>query len=390
MLLWKTALAAIFLAPTFAADNTAPAQDFVAHEWGTFTSVAGKDGTPVAWAPLSGAADLPCFVDRLSPLNIKLAQGLVRMETPVLYFYPELKMTLSVQVDFPRGWLTEWYPQATQVKPDFSRSPGEWARFGNGRLEWDTVQAQPVENPEFPTSVGPSRYYAARNTDSALLHIGGQQEKFIFYRGMANFLTPLEPVFRSDGKLTIHNSGSDTIPLAILFENHSGKIGYRVAHGLDHAVTLDPPELTGNLPALRQDIVNSLVEFGLYQKEALAMLETWQDSWFEEGTRVFYIVPRPFVDGQLPLKITPAPTTLARVFVGRVETLSPWMQQTIETALAKGDVPALTKFGRFLDPFLLQIQAADGHIAEASAAQTYLQEARVRIWQEFNAASCVK
>lgn len=390
MPLLKSTLTALLLAPAFSGSVALSAQSFVAHEWGTFTSVAGKDGVSVAWAPLSGPADLPCFVDRLSPLNIKLAEGLVRMETPVLYFYSKLNVTLSVQVDFPQGWLTEWYPQATQVKPDFSRNPREWMRFGNGRLEWDAVQAQAAENPAFPAGIGPSRYYAARNTDSAPLHIGGQQEKFIFYRGMANFLAPLEAVFRSDGKLVVRNTGSDTIPLAILFENHNGKIGYRVAHGLDHAVTLDPPELTGDVPALRQDMVNSLVEFGLYKKEALAMLETWQDSWFEEGTRVFYIVPRPFVDAQLPLKITPAPATLARVFVGRVETLSPWTQQTIETALAKGDVPALTRFGRFLNPFLVQIETANGHIAEAPAAQTYLQEAGMRIWQEFNAASCVK
>ena len=35
------------------------------------------------------------------------------------------------------------------------------------------------------------------------------------------------------------------------------------------------------------------------------MIETWRDSWFEEGLRVFYIVPRARVDFDLPLSISP-------------------------------------------------------------------------------------
>jgi hypothetical protein len=31
-----------------------------AHEWGTFTSVAGADGQAVEWFPLTGSTDLPC------------------------------------------------------------------------------------------------------------------------------------------------------------------------------------------------------------------------------------------------------------------------------------------------------------------------------------------
>jgi hypothetical protein len=39
-------------------------------------------------------------------------------------------------------------------------------------------------------------------------------------------------------------------------------------------------------------LADNLVEFGLYRKEAEPMVETWRDSWFEEGIRLFYIVPR--------------------------------------------------------------------------------------------------
>src|SRR5438270_2144839 len=131
--------------------------------------------------------------------------------------------------------------------------------------------------------------------------------------------------------------------------------------------------MTGNLGELRRELADSLVKCGLYKKESLAMIETWQDSWFEEGTRVFYIVPRRFVDFELPLKITPAPAAVVRVFVGRVEVLSPWMEQTIESALVDGDVPMLTKFGRFLDPFLNQIGRKNSSFVVSAGAEEYLQ-----------------
>ena len=52
----------------------------VAHEWGTFTSVADEAGNPVEWAPWLGPSDLPCFVERMDGKNWKvILSGLVRM-----------------------------------------------------------------------------------------------------------------------------------------------------------------------------------------------------------------------------------------------------------------------------------------------------------------------
>jgi hypothetical protein len=82
------------------------------------------------------------------------------------------------------------------------------------------------------------------------------------------------------------------------------------------------------------------------------MIETWRDSWFEEGLRVFYILPRRKVDALLPISIAPAPKQLARVFVGRVELLSPKMRDEIGNALATGNTAVLKRYGRFLAAFL--------------------------------------
>ena len=103
------ALSSLGAAPT---RTLTSAPQLTVHEWGTFTSVAGQDGRAVEWLPLSGPPDLPCFVDRFR-FNIKGSlPGMVRMETPVLYFYTPREMTVNVNVRFPQGAMTEWFPRA--------------------------------------------------------------------------------------------------------------------------------------------------------------------------------------------------------------------------------------------------------------------------------------
>src|SRR2546422_8767777 len=41
----------------------------VVHEWGTFTSIAGKDGVALEWRPLNGSTDLPKFVYTIQEAN---------------------------------------------------------------------------------------------------------------------------------------------------------------------------------------------------------------------------------------------------------------------------------------------------------------------------------
>jgi len=115
-----------------------------------------------------------------------------------------------------------------------------------------------------------------------------------------------------------------------------------------------------------------LTGLGLYEKEARAMVDIWEDSWFTEGSRVFYIVPRATVDSQLPLRIIPAPSVIQRVFVGRLEVLSPRTKSTIMHAVRAGDSETLTTFGRFLEPFVAQIKRTDKDFVISPAAQTYL------------------
>jgi hypothetical protein len=96
--------------------------------------------------------------------------------------------------------------------------------------------------------------------------------------------------------------------------------------------------------------------------------------WFEEGMRLFYIVPRTTLDTLLPLDIKPSPASTARVFVGRIELLSPATREIIETASAAGDSQRLAKFGRFLGPWIGQIERENPGKTRSAAVQSVFRQ----------------
>lgn len=100
-----------------------------------------------------------------------------------------------------------------------------------------------------------------------------------------------------------------------------------------------------------------LVAQGLYPPEANAMIETWRSSWFEEGTRLLYVVPPRTVDAVLPLQIDPMPAHVARVFVGRLELATGAALADITAAARTNDRTKLEKYGRFVRPFVERVLA---------------------------------
>lgn len=341
----------------------------VVHEWGTFTSIAGKNGVALEWKPLNGTSDLPSFVYEVGGLAVGTGlrhvercikcnyEAVVRMETPVIYFYADREASVSVRVDFFKGKITEWYPQARGVYvpgPNDERNPST--------LDWGRITVLPGAEENFPVETKPSHYYPARETDAAPLRVcgvkGEQREKFLFYRGVGTFDQPLT-VKLDDGNVVAKNTSTESIPQFILFENRGGGIGYQVRSSFDREIILDRPALGQTQESLERDLEAMLVAQGLYEKEALAMIKTWRDSWFEEGLRVFYIVPRTVTDSILPLTIEPQPSELTRVLVGRIEIITPEMEKEIELSLSdssrdlKDVAEEITrKHGRFAEPVL--------------------------------------
>ena len=333
------------------------AAGLTAHEWGTFTTIAGADGQPAEWLPvdLVGKPELPTFVEHFRGTPKNILRGTVRMETPVIYFYSAQETNVSVRVSFSKGFITEWYPHATRLEPstplpdDALYQPHE-----DGSIAWDSITVGPDSSFSFPRKTATSRYYAARgNLRDSYFCTGTKRRAARKIPLLPRRLHPhpalLGQVLPS-GSILFDNLAGQPIPSLIVFESRGDKLGYHIATAVqDHAI-LETPTVSGTPDSLRADLVDILVAQGLFRDEACAMLETWGDSWFEEGSRLIYIVPRQYVDAILPLSIRPAPAQLARVFVGRMELITAATEKSIEAAIASRDSVTLRKYGRFLYP----------------------------------------
>jgi hypothetical protein len=351
-------LFALTLCLGHAAAQQPPQNDLVVHEWGTFTSIADPDGRAMDWLPLTGSTDLPSFVEHFRDVKFKGGlYGTVRMETPVLYFYSPQETTVSVDVSFPKGLITEWYPHSDSANSGLTSKDYALVLMKRpGGISWPSVHIDSHAASEFPTDKSENHYYAARETSSAAIEIstpaGTQREKFLFYRGVAAFSPSITATVAADNTVSLQNDSSEPIPNVILFERRGAQLGYRVLGPLTDQASLAPPALDGSLDSLYSTLESILIFQGLFPDEAHAMLETWKTSWFEEGSRLIYIVPRAFVDSVLPLHINPAPTNTTRVFVGRLELVTPATQHAVESAFLRGDRATLAKYGRFLEPII--------------------------------------
>ncbi len=360
-------------------DPVATRNRLIAHEWGTFTAIAGKNGAAVEWRPLNGSSDLPGFVYNANGLPeaaglrhgkrcIKCdTEAIVRMETPVIYFYADRETTVSVRVDFVNGQITQWYPQARTVYV-----PDKYNLRNPSIIDWGRITVMPGAEENFLREAKESHYYPARETDAAPIRVcgnksdnkGDQREKFLFYRGVGTFNLPITARLKDD-RVEVANTTDENIPKLILFENRDGKVGYKL-HDLSNGnAAIERPALDQTIDSLAGDLLSLLVEEGLYEKEARAMIKTWRDSWFEEGLRIFYVVPRKAVDGILPITIEPAPKELVRVLVGRMEIITPEMERAIQQQVANLESASpdlqsiartiIRKHGRFSEPVLKSI-----------------------------------
>jgi hypothetical protein len=321
----------------------------VAHEWGTFTSIAGEDGHAVQWLPQAGPTDLPDFVGRINCSLKNSISGTIRMETPVIYFYAPREMTVSARVRFPQGVITEWFPRPGDASNDIINSAFR------GEAAWTSVQVRPGAPADFPTEHTKNHYYLARETDAAPLQVGADRERFLFYRGVGRIPPPITARVTAERQIVVTQTRGEALGDIILFENRDGAIAYTAQQTAASRAAFNAlvPDVESPSPQLQLQKI--LVVHGLYPREAKAMVDSWRGSWFEQGTRLFYIVSGAAVDAVLPLSIEPQPGDVKRVFVGRLELPTPATLHEVRDALDKGDHKKLAQYGRFLEPIGRQI-----------------------------------
>ncbi len=324
----------LFVAATWCRAAPLPETGLVIHEWGTFSTFSGSNGTNLKFYPYDD--DLPEFVHGYQLRNSKKGPegGTISLETPVLYFYSERPLTASVRVDFPKGILTEWFPHAGR---------------SDHQLSWEGIKVRPADDAVLPKTKKESRYYAARETDAAPLSFAfkkdadkvTEQEKFLFYRGVGSFAMPLSVRALGNGKFTARWNGKATDVDLLLVQVQGDKIRFK-SFRLDRQAEagaegdVQIPDKDASTKELGEALVKQMTGRGLYEKEARAMVKTWSSAWFgEEGTRVLYFLPGELTDELLPLKVEPKPATLVRVLVGRHDVLTPEREKQIDGWVAE-------------------------------------------------------
>lgn len=392
----------------------------VAHEWGTFTSVQGSDGV-VLDGLQHEETDLPSFVydlrDRAGITGVS-----PKMETPVIYFYAPDERRVRAEVRFPRGTITQWYPAAHRVNHQGATSNGVMSKpdgrvideHKDGHISWgrygDLLVMDRSADAPFPavtktdpwrfcrqTAANPLRVCTlnAETTAEGKRKLSYEHERCLFYRGLGDFRMPLqgrvlrERVGRHEYEVTVkldNTNPAEALGQVFLVWVKDGRIGFHYLPSLKGGkrleLTMPLAPLAKGSEALVHDMARRLTETGLYADEALAMTRTWQHGYFqEEGLRVLYVLPQPFMDRELPLAIRGAGKnrkdkwSVVRTFVGRTELLSPEREAEIGravTTLAAGDATsrvvaqgALKRWGRFALPYLRRAEA----IARSAAAK---------------------
>jgi hypothetical protein len=188
-------------------------------------------------------------------------------------------------------------------------------------------------------------YYVARETDANFLRAASldartpiEFERDLFYRGLGYFQAPLTVSMDPTGLLSLTAREAEQISGMFLIEIHGDSMRYQKlgTAASSAASTVDPNtqpfEPLGDVrKRAMQDMAAELVKQGLYEKEAQAMVNTWQDQWYaEEGTRVLYLLPRPWTDRTLELQVTPQPDSVVRIMVGRAELITPTVEQELK------------------------------------------------------------
>ncbi len=349
----------------FAENEKAP---LVVHEWGTFTALDNESGEQLLGINVD-TEPVPHFVHNLSPyiLNRELLSSdhwvfrqkavprhhpsvSLRLETPVIYFYPPKGKTLPFEVDvevkFRGGWVTEFYPRADVLFPKTDNGQFNFDDlFPNkiGHVAWRKLQ---VGTSDAGPSTNEHVWTAPRNVAAAnLTSCEGEHEKYLFYRGVAMQRSPLKIATEGDGEsIVLSATFQELLPpgtqavipnLWLMETRDDGMTAYRRLESLPivnddrprrcitAARRFRPAEFSiENRSKLETEMREAIVAEGLFADEARALLSTWQQAYFvSPGLRVFYTVPRIWTDHFLPLSVS-GETEITRVMVGRVELIS--------------------------------------------------------------------
>ncbi|MGZ3788270.1 MAG: hypothetical protein ACXVLQ_07085 [Bacteriovorax sp.] len=410
-----------FLLVTLALMSNAFAlEHFKVHEWGTFTSLVGSNGArqegmfhedellpnfvhnfgetsalirPAFFTIAPGVGTLPqpnppqprprpgCGHSKIG-CDFLAGQVITqKMETPVLYFHSDVPRKVTIDVGFPQGIISQTFPAPVMSSP--LAVPGVRLTNGFARFNVDVLTKSEEKIPYVdPHNI----YFYARNVKANTIKSKNEAEKFIFYRGLGKFETKLS-VSSKNGSVRIQNSSDKKIPAAFLVDinNDGGAIlslgDFKAKENklISDKNVLSLKSTHKNFSEFKKrakaKLLKALVANGLYTDEAEAMVNTWEHGYFRtKGLRVLYVLNRDEVESILPMNVTPRPSELNRVFVGRIEVLLDTEENEILTQILKErsefDILGL---GRFAPSIISRIHelAKERGVLDANLQKTF-------------------
>jgi hypothetical protein len=262
----------------------------------------------------------------------------MRLETPVVYFYPRENLenkSFDFQAEFKDGIISEVYPRTFDIQKNGKRleSPRSQAIWKSIKLN-----AQGV----FPKTDNPL-WLEPRKVNATAIQVGDESEKYLFYRGLGERDIPLHVVTnRKSKKIEIFSEEKNPLSEVSKFsipdmwfvnvdDNH--QIIFKNIKGFEidsndrikrteFSYEFTSKEKKNDYQALISSMKDSLVKQGLFVEEASAMLKTWEHAYFKQpGSRIFYMVPRGWVDSILPIKVS-LDSQIERAMIGRIEIIS--------------------------------------------------------------------
>ena len=291
-----TAAASLIVA---ASDSTG----LVVHVWGTFLAMNGSDGVSLDGMYHEEHA-LPSFVHARSKDQLRLPMSRLKGETPVIYFYTRDVAKARVEVDFPTGLWTQWYPQAETVSPGIVQA-GSPPRTRNGRISWNVIlRPANMKNDTPPATEKDALWNYAREVDAAYVYnaqlAAGPPERFIFYRGLGEVPMPVDARI-ADGRISATTSEPQGLHHLFVLRVENGRAAYTYTTRLGKGERFDQPlpsmadalSIDQFAERISNDMASRLTASGLYVPEAQAMVNTWTSSYFKtDGVRLLFVMPQ--------------------------------------------------------------------------------------------------
>lgn len=360
-------------------DAAALKSGLVVHEWG---AMQHHLGTTTSEFDLIGEdqSDLPPFVEvwgRQQPVG-----GPQIMLKPIIYFYTQTKQTVDVNVRYPEGVLTQWYPQVSHFAPQrdnrgrLENAPNDLP--SNGTLAWLKVKLDPQTKSSAFANVDPKHpwWHTARDTDATPVTVTntirsgarGQSnsEQFLFYRGAGTYKPMVMPKRDKPGvdlSVTVPFSQIDLRGVFLVRVNDSGAtITHAPVLRAQSTLKLAGPEHANPIgqasKTAKAQFIESLEAAGLFPKEAAGLVKIWGDDMFTApGERLIYLMPNNEVERVMPLTIQPEPKQTVRTLIGWVELATPEGEKRIMDLIKQlssndpGEALAANKELRRLDRF---------------------------------------